>query len=63
MKADIENAAVRVAVKRSIRLKDIQFGYNHLLKWADNWKKKGCTPDENYVITCYRKWVKHYEKG
>lgn len=57
MRNDIESAAVRVAVRRSIRLGNVNFGYKHLDSWAKRWEEQGLQPDRKYVIKCYKKWA------
>jgi hypothetical protein len=48
-----EVAAVRCAVKRSIKAKNIEVGYKHLVEWCDKWKEI-CNTE--LVMKCYKKW-------
>lgn len=49
-----EIAAVKVAVKRSVRAKTAECGFLHLAEWIT--KHPDC--DSELVMKCFRKWVR-----
>ena len=53
-----EIAAVKMAVKRSIKGNDIQKGYNSINKWFEHWKNQGIYVDIDSVTKCFKKWIK-----
>ena len=57
-----ELAAVKMAIKRSIKANNIQIGYNSIKNWANKWLEKGITVDIKAVLKCFNKWVKHNNK-
>lgn len=50
-----EVAAVKCAVKRSVKSRSVEVGYNHLLKWFSEWKD---TCDTILAMKCFRSWAK-----
>jgi hypothetical protein len=50
-----ELAAIRCAVKRSVKANSTDVGYNFLLNWRVKWKD---TCNIMLVMKCFKKWVK-----
>lgn len=49
-----EDAAVRVAIKRSIRAKDYNVGLNYIKTWTEKWSVKGLNCE--YVKNKFIEW-------
>lgn len=52
-----EVAAVKMAVKRSIKAGTIEAGYKSIFKWSKLWPNANIT----LVLKCFRKWGKRYQ--
>ena len=58
-----ESSAVKMAIKRSIKTRNIQAGYNSINNWFDRWLDKGILVNYEAVLKCFNKWVKHNRGG
>ncbi|MFR1888393.1 MAG: hypothetical protein ACLSX0_01315 [Anaerostipes caccae] len=52
-----ETAAVKVAVKRSIKAGNIEAGYQYLHKWH----RRHQYAEMSEVLKCFKKWVRRYQ--
>lgn len=49
-----ELAAVRCAVKRSVKSNNVEVGYRYLTNWCNDWKE---TCNTMPVMKCFKKWA------
>lgn len=52
-----ENAAVKIAVKRSIKAGTIESGYKSLYEW----EMRHQNADMACILKCFRKWTRRYQ--
>lgn len=57
---EYEKAAVKMAVKRSIKAGTIEAGFYSLKKWTEANKEKEII-DINDVLKCFIKWAKRHQ--
>lgn len=54
-----ETAAVKMAVKRSVRAGNIEKGFQSLYEWSKGYPQTEITE----MLKCFRKWAKRYQNA